>query len=297
MRDLRFAFRQLVKSPGFVAVAIFTLALGIGANTAIFSIVDALLLRPLPYPESDRIVQVWEAPNTGGLNITSGGVFMDWQDHTTQLETIAAGHQADKNLTGDGEPVRISGLEVTADYLRVLRVNPALGRGFTPQDDAPGGDRHVVILAYDLWQSHFQGDPGVLGRAVRFDGESYTVIGVLAANALVATNASFLTPANIRADAWKQARDFSYVCFVIGRLKPGATLQQAAEELTAAKRALKASYPKFKEQWTVALQPLQEAIFGNSRPYMLTLLTAVGVVLLIACANVANLLLAKVSSR
>ena len=297
LSDLRYALRQLAKSPGFVAVAVFTLALGIGANTAIFSIVDAFLLKPLPYPESDRIVQVWEAPNTGGLAITSGGVFMDWQDHTTQLESIAAAHQADKNLTGDGEPVRISGLEVTADYLRVLRINPVLGRGFSPQDDAPGGDRHVVILTYELWQSRFQGNPNAVGRAVHFDGESYTVIGVLPPNAIAATNVNFLTPATIRADAYKQSRDYSYVCFVIGRLKPGATMQQAQEELAIAKRALNASYPKFKEPWSVTLQTLQEALFGNSRPYVLTLLMAVGVVLLIACANVANLLLAKASSR
>jgi len=297
MHDLRFALRQFAKSPGFAAVAVFTLALGIGANTAIFSIVDALLLRPLPYPEPDRIVQVWEAPNTGGVAITSGGVFMDWQDHTTQLETIAAVHTADKNLTGEGEPVRISGLEVSADYLRVLRVNPALGRGFSPQDDAPGGDRHVVILTHELWQSRFHGNPDIVGRAVRFDGESYTVIGVLPPNALVATNVSFLMPATIRADAYKQSRDYNYVCFVIGRLKPGASMRQAQEELAAVKRALNASYPKFKEPWSVTLQTLQEALFGNSRPYVLTLLTAVVVVLLIACANVANLLLAKASSR
>jgi predicted permease len=297
LADLKFTFRQFIKSPGFVAVAVFTLALGIGANTAIFSIVDALLLKPLPYPESDRIVEIWEAPNTGGIAITSGGVFMDWQDHTTQLESIAAAHPVDMNLTGEGEPVRISGLEVSADYLRVLRVNPVLGRGFTPQDDAPGGDRHVVILTHELWQSRFQGNTAVVGRAVRFDGESFTVIGVLPPNALLGNNADFLTPATIRADTWKQSRDYSYVCQVIGRLKPGATMQQAAEELIVAKRALNSAYPKFKEPWSVTLQTLQEALFGNSRPYVLTLLTAVAVVLLIACANVANLLLAKASSR
>jgi putative ABC transport system permease protein len=295
--DLRFAFRQLAKAPGFTAVAVLTLALGIGANTAIFSVVDALLLKPLPYPEPDRLVQVWEAPNTGGRAITSGGVFMDWQDHTTQLETIAAAHQANKNITGDGEPVRISGLEVSADYLRVLRINPVLGRGFAPQDDAPGGDRHVAIITHELLQTRFQGDPAVIGRAIRLDGESFTVIGVLPPHALLAPNVSFLTPATIRAEAWKQSRDYNYVCAVIGRLKPGANLTRAAAELTAAKQALNSSYPKFKVPWTVSLQTLQEATFGNSRPYVLTLLAAVGVVLLIACANVANLLLAKASSR
>ncbi len=297
LSDLKFALRQFTKSPGFVVVAVFTLALGIGANTAIFSILDALLLKPLPYPDPNRIVQVWEAPNTGGLAIACGGVFMDWQDHTTRFEAIAAAHGADKNLSGEGEPVRISGLEVSADYLKVLRVNPVLGRGFAPADDAPGGDRHVVILTSELWQSRFQGNPGIVGRVIRLDSESYTVIGVLPPSALVASNASFLTPATIRADAYKQSRDYNYVCSVIGRLKAGATMRQAQEELAAAKRALSASYPKFKEQWSVSLQTLQEALFGNSRPYVLTLLTAVGVVLLIACANVANLLLARASTR
>jgi len=297
MNDLRFALRQFTKSPGFVIVAVLTLALGIGANTAIFSVVDALLLKPLPYPESDRLVQVWEAPNTGGRAVTSGGVFMDWQDHTTQLETIAAAHASNKNLTGDGEPVRISGLEVSADYLRVLRLNPVLGRGFAPADDAPGGDRHVVVITYELWQSRFQGDRAVVGRAIRLDGESFTVIGVLPPHGLLAPNVSFLTPATIRAEAWKQSRDYNYVCAVIGRLKPGATLTRATAELTAAKQALNSSYPKFKVPWTVTLQTLHEATFGNTRPYVLTLLAAVGVVLLIACANVANLLLAKASSR
>jgi len=297
MNDLRFALRQFTKSPGFVIVAVLTLALGIGANTAIFSVVDALLLKPLPYPESDRLVQVWEAPNTGGRAVTSGGVFMDWQDHTTQLETIAAAHASNKNLTGDGEPVRISGLEVSADYLRVLRLNPVLGRGFAPADDAPGGDRHVVVITYELWQSRFQGDRAVVGRAIRLDGESFTVIGVLPPYGLLAPNVSFLTPATIRVEAWKQSRDYNYVCAVIGRLKPGATLTRATAELTAAKQALNSSYPKFKVPWTVTLQTLHEATFGNTRPYVLTLLAAVGVVLLIACANVANLLLAKASSR
>ncbi len=297
MQDLRFALRQLAKSPGFVLIAVLTLALGIGANTAIFSVVDALLLKPLPYPDSGRLVQVWESPNTGGRAIACGGVFMDWQDHTTRLEAIAAVHNVNQNLTGEGDPVRVAGLQVSADYLRVLRVNPILGRGFIAADDAPGGDRHVAVISHSMWQTRFQGDPAVIGRPLRLDGESYTIIGVLPPQALLAPNVEYLTPATIRADAWKQSRDYNYVCTVIGRLKPGATPTQVAAELTAAKQALNASYPKFKVPWTVTVQTLHEAVFGNARPYILTLVAAVGVVLLIACANVANLLLAKASSR
>jgi putative ABC transport system permease protein len=204
---------------------------------------------------------------------------------------------SDANLTGEGEPVRISGAEVSADYLRVLRVNPVLGRGFSPPDDAPGGNRHVVILSNDLWQSRFNGDPNIVGRAIRLDGGSYTVIGVLAPNALVNSSVDFLIPATIRADAWKQPRNYDYICFVIARLRPGATIRQAQEELATVKRTLNASYPQFKQPWSVIVQTLQESMFGNSRPYVLTLLAAVGLVLLIACANIANLLLAKGASR
>jgi len=299
LSDFKFAFRQLAKSPGFTAVAVLTLALGIGANTAIFSIVNTLLLKPLPYPDADRIVQISEVPNLAGAGNApaAGGVFMDWQDHSTQLECLAAQHQAEKNLTGEGEPVRLTGAEVTADYLRVLRLNPALGRSFTAEDDAPGGNRHVVILTHELWQSVFQGDPAVVNRAIRLDGESYTVIGILPPHALPTSSIAFLTPATIRADAWKQIRDYNYVVFVTGRLKPGASVEQAAAELNAAKRALNSSYPAYKAKWKVDVRSLQDSLFGNSRPAVLTLVAATAVVLLIACANVANLLLARATSR
>jgi putative ABC transport system permease protein len=297
MNDLRFALRQLAKSPGFVLVAVLTLALGIGANTAIFSVVNALLLQPLPYPDPDRLVQVAEVPNTGGFNVTDGGVFMDWEDQTTQLESIAALHNVDKNLTGDGDPVRVSGAEVSADYLHVLRLNPILGRGFTRQDDAPGGNRHVVILSHELWQSRFQGDLAIVDRSVQIDAESYTVIGVLPPRALLNPNVAFLTPATIRADAYKQVRNYNYVCSVIGRLKPGATAGLATLELVSAREGVNSQYPPFRQKWSVGVRSLHEAVYGNTRPYALTLLAAVGAVLLIACANVANLLLARASSR
>ena len=297
MNDLRFALRQLVKSPGFVVVAVFTLALGIGANTAIFSVVDAVLLQPLPYPEPDRLVQVAEIPNTGGFAAADGGIFSDWENQTTQFEAIAAAHNVDKNLSSDGDPVRLSGNEVTADYLRVLRLNPILGRGFTRDEDAPGGNRHVIVLTHELWQSRFQGAPAAVGRTVQLDSESYTIIGVLPPHALLNPTVAFLTPATIRADAYKLVPNYNYVCNVIGRLKPGSTAEQAAAELVAARPSVAAQYPAFRKSWSVGVRSLHEAIYGNTRPYALTLLAAVGAVLLIACANVANLLLAKASAR
>jgi putative ABC transport system permease protein len=297
MNDLRFALRQLAKSPGFVIVAVLTLALGIGANTAIFSVVNALLLQPLPYSEPDRLVQVAEIRNGGGFAGSDGGVFSDWETQTTQLESIAAAHSIDKNLTGEGDPVRVSGTEVSADFLRVLRLNPILGRGFTREEDAPGGNRHVIILTHELWQSRYHGDPAIIDRTVQLDAENYTVIGVLPPHALVNSTATFLTPATIRADAYKLVRNYNYVCNVIGRLKPGATAEQATAELVAAREGVLSQYPPFRKNWTVGVRSLHESIYGNTRPFALTLLAAVGAVLLIACANVANLLLAKASAR
>ncbi|HWA26973.1 MAG TPA: ABC transporter permease [Lacunisphaera sp.] len=297
MHDLRFAVRQLLKTPGFTLVAVLTLALGIGANTAIFSIVNALLLRPLPYRDAGRLVQVAELPNGGGFGATDGGVFTDWESQTTQLEAIAAQHAVNKNFTSDGDVAQLSGIEVSARYLSVLGIKPVLGRDFAPEEDAPGGNRHVIILTHELWQSRFGGDPAVLGRALAIDGDSFTVIGVLPPRALINPTVLFLTPATIRADAYKLVRNYNYVCFVIGRLKPGATIEGATAELVTARAAINSQYPAFKQNWSVGIRSLQEAFFGNSRPFALTLLAAVGAILLIACANVANLLLARAASR
>lgn len=297
MNDLKYAFRQLLKSPGFTAVAILTLALGIGANTAIFSVVNAVLLQPLPYPESNRLVQVAEVRTGGGFGPGDGGLFLDWESQTTQLESIAAFHNIDRNLTGDGEPLRVSGGEVSTHYLDVLRIKPILGRSFIEADDAPGGNRYVVLLSHEFWQSRFQGDPAIVDRTIQMDGQSYTVIGVLPPGALLINTINFLSPAAIRAEAYKQVRNYNYVCQVIGRLKPDATVDQATAELVAARQGIVSQYPTFRQQWTVRVRSLHEAIYGNTRPFLLTLLASVGAVLLIACANVANLLLARAAAR
>jgi putative ABC transport system permease protein len=297
MQDLRYALRALAKSPGFTAVAVLSLALGIGGNTAIFSVLNTLLLRPLPFAEADRIVQVSEQTPQGGFPSADGGLFIDWETQATQLESIAALHPVSKNLTSNGEPVRVDGADVSASYLRVLRVKPLLGRDFAAEEDAPGGNRHVLILTHELWQSRFGGDPAVIGRAVPVDAESYTVIGVLPPRALLNPNISFLCPATIRADAYKQIANFNYPCIVIGRLKPGATLEQVRAELSAARPEAQKKYPSFRHAWSIAVRPLQEATFGSARPFATTLLAAVGAVLLIACANVGNLLVARAAAR
>lgn len=297
MQDLRYALRALAKSPGLTAVAVLSLALGIGGNTAIFSVLNTLLLRPLPFDEADRIVQISDRTPQGIFASADGGLFIDWQDQATQLESIAALHTISRNLTSNGEPVRLDGADVSAEYLRVLRKKPILGRDFAPEEDAPGGNRHVMILTHELWASRFQSDPNVIGRAVQVDAENFTVIGVLPPRALLNPTIHFLTPATIRADAYKQIANFNFPCTVIGRLKPGATREQLQAELAAARPAAQVKYPSFRHQWTVAVRSLQEATFGGARPFAVTLLAAVGAVLLIACANIGNLLVARAASR
>ena len=297
LQDLRYAVRQLVKTPGFAAVAILTLALGIGANTAIFSVVQAVLLSPLPYPESGRIVQLYHAPTPGARNAADGGTFLDWQQHARSLESIAALHNVAFNLSGVAEPAQISGYAVTADYLRVFRLRPKLGRDFTAEEDAAGGDNFVAILSHESWQRRFAGDPAIIGRPIRLDGRNYTVVGVLAPDALNSDPAEFLIPAAIGAAEYKQQRNYNYVCAVFGRLRPGATIVQAQAELAAAARQLDALYPPNKSGWTVNVVSLHDSNTSGSRPYLLMLMAIVAVVLLIACANVANLLLARAATR
>ncbi|MFT3782292.1 MAG: ABC transporter permease [Nibricoccus sp.] len=295
--DLRYALRQLIKAPGFAAVAILTLALGIGANTAIFSVVNTLLFKPLPYPDSENIINVWETPNTGGIASASGGVYMDWEDTATQLEYIAAMHNSSRNLTGTGDPVRLNGAEVSADFLRVLGVKPLLGRDLTHGDDGSGGYHHIVILSHRVWKNRFKSDPDIIGKTVQLELEGFTVVGVLGPNALPIFDFDFLVPAAIRAIPWKQSHDYSYPAMVFGRLKPGGSPQRLVTELKTVKEARKELYPNYRLAWGITTRTLQETIFGGSRTPVLILFASVGVVLLIACANVANLQLARAASR
>src|SRR5262245_6908316 len=179
MQDLRFAFRQLVKNPGFTAVAVLTLALGIGACTAIFSVVNAVVIKPLPFPQSDQLVGVWEEPTKGTRKSVSPGVFKDWREQSRSFEALSVVSPNDVSVTGDGQPERLRALQVSANYLDIFRVRPAIGRGFLPPEDQPGRDDKVVILAHGLWQRRFGGDPSVIGRTIRLNQTSYTVIGVL----------------------------------------------------------------------------------------------------------------------
>ncbi|MCI0533589.1 MAG: ABC transporter permease, partial [Verrucomicrobiales bacterium] len=297
MNDLKFAIRQLLKNPGFTAVAVLTLALGIGANTAIFSVVNGVLLKPLPYSEPGQLVMVFE-DTTGdgrGLNAVAGGVFMDWREQTASFEALSVISGADMNLTGGAEPERVSGGQVSANFLSILRVEPTIGRGFASDEDQLGHDNRVVVLSHDLWQRRFGGDKSLVGRPIRLSGEQYTVIGVLPPKAL-SWNAQFLVPFVFGTEEWQKSRDDQRFS-VIARLKPGVSVEQANAELKALKQRLLPLYPKGKEKWGFLAKRYHEVITSNVKPTLLVLFGAVGVVLLIAAANVANLLLAKAASR
>jgi putative ABC transport system permease protein len=299
-QDLRYGARMLLKNSGFTAVAALTLALGIGANTVIFSVVNGVLLKPLPYDQPDQLVNLWEAA-PWGLSPVSPGAFIDWRDGAESLEAVSVVRGASMNLAGEGQPERLIGLTVSASYLGVLRIQPMLGRGFLPGEDKPDGDNKVVVISHGLWRRRFGADPDVVGRAIRLNSEPHTVIGVLPPKAALAgqdrnEDRQFLIPFVIGSGEERATRA-NHLFNVIARLKPTVTREQAQAELTALKRRLQSLYPKDKEDWVVKAAPLHEGVTGGVKTTLFTLMGAVGFVLLIACANVANLLLAKAASR
>ena len=294
MNDLRFAIRQLLKNPGFTAVAVLTLALGIGANTAIFSIVDTILLKPLPYEDAGQLVQVWEAPQPGKRNSVSPGAFLDWKEHAAIFEGLWVVDETEKILIGKGEPERIRGVGMSARGLEMLRVRPLLGRIFVPEEDQIGKDK-VVVLTQGFWTRRFGGKPDVLGESMQLNDQSYTIIGVIPERSLLWKEAEFVIPftlapgeANQRSVNWLR---------VMGRLKRGVSVQEGQAAMNNLAAQLKPLYPAHKKNWGVTVVPLKEQITGNIRPTLLLLLGAVSFVLLIACGNVANLLIAKASGR
>ena len=295
--DLRLALRSLRKTPGFTAVVVITLAVGIGANTAIFSIVNGVLLRALPYEEPGRLVHLWEDPSGKGQEKSSvaGAQFADWNKQITTMEGIAAIRRDYLNLTGDGQPERLRVHKVSASYLQILRLTPRLGRGFASDDDQPGREK-VVILTDQLWRRHFGGATDVVGRAIRLGGESYSVIGILPAAPRLPLDAEALVPFVVGSERWHGSRN-DHRLRVIGRLKPGVRLEQARAEMAAITQRLKPLYPSSKQGWGVTITPMHDEITGAIRPQLWLLFGAVAFVLLIACANVAGLLLARMTAR
>jgi putative ABC transport system permease protein len=297
LHDLRYAVRTQVKNPAFTIVAVMALALGIGANTAIFSVVNTVLLRPLPYKDPDRLVMVWEDATKAGYprDVPTNANFIDWRDQNHVFEGMAAIAYDSFNLTGAGDPERLDGRRVSASLFQLLGVDPQIGRVFTAAEDQPGSER-VVILSYGVWQRRFAGDPGIVGKAISLNGASYTVVGVMPARFQFPTIADQVwvpiafTP--------EQAADrTTHYLTVLARLKPGVTLSQAQTEMSTIATRLQQQYPQSNTDIGAAVTLLQEDLVSDIRPALLILLGAVAMVLLIACANVANLLLARAAVR
>ena len=292
LQDAGHGLRLLGRSPGFAVVAILTLALGIGANTAIYSVLDAVILRPLPYPEPDRLVMVSETLENGNQNNVSGGAFLDWREHQTRFEALVLTGRVSYNLRAGNAVERLRGMEVSHEFLQVLGVPPLLGRGFVEDDDRPGGRNDVVLVTEELWRSRLGADPGIVGRTIVLDEVPRTVVGVLPAGAWLFREELFFVPAVLTPGTSRAARQPHWAA-VFGRLAPASSAAEADAELKALKRRLNSGYPSFKQNWSVAVQPVTDLIGGVARAPLLILLGAVSLVLLIACANVANLLLAR----
>jgi putative ABC transport system permease protein len=291
-QDVRYAFRALAKAPGFTAVTLFTLALGIGANSAIFSVVNGVLIRPFPYPEPDRLVVVRETYGSGEVGTVSGPNVLDWQTRSHQFASIAAWRGMAVTLLGSGEPEEMPAALVSSDFFRTLGVAPMKGRGFLPGEDH--GQGTVAVIGEALWRTRFGADPDILGRTLDLSGTPYTVVGVVPA-ALEYPGTKLWLPLGFDVGRAKDRDSHSYD--VIARLKPGATVAAAQDDMRAVARALASEYPATNTGRSATVIPFIEDVVGGIRPALLLLLGAVGFVLLIACANVANLFLARASTR
>jgi putative ABC transport system permease protein len=294
LRDLRYGLGSLLRAPGFTAVVVSVLALGIGANVAMFGVVDGVLLKPLPFPEPDRMVGVWEAPRPGVSNATSAPDFQDWKRLATVFEALCAEQPISAAVDVQGEPNRLSGKAVTADYFRVFAASTRLGRTFAAEEDRAGAAR-VVVLSHAAWQDYFGADPGILHRRILLDGEPHRVIGVLQSGAFDRDETRFWTPLVFTPD--QQVREIHWLT-VYGRLRTGVSLEQARDRMQAIYAALLPLQPIGTREGTIEVRPLARLLVGPSLERSVSVaFGAVSLVLLIACANVANMLLARGATR
>ncbi len=301
LQDLRSALRQFIKTPGVTAVVIITIALGVGANTALFSVVNGVLLNPLPYPQPEQLVTLHQ----GKANFATGSIpfpdFRDWRkdNHTFSAMAISRGYAF--SLTGAGDAIQVTGEFVTADYFTVLGTKPLLGRTFTPGEDEIGG-APIAVISEGLWQRKFTSTPDIIGKLVTLDGRGFTIVGVIPASFHFALG-NFGSQRDIYAPVgqWNNnllnSRGAGLGFHGIGRLKPGVTIEQASADMAQVSRNLAAAFPDTNKGTMAKLIPLKQWTVGGIRPFLLVLLAGVGFVLLIACVNVANLLLARSAAR
>ena len=299
LSDFKYALRMLIKAPGFSAIAILTLALGIGANSAIFSVVDAVLLRPLPFPQPHELVAVWgSVSHTGGEKETdSFPNYVDLRDQAQTLDSLTAYTRAGGVLTGTEESREIAGLAVTSDIFRVLGVSPMLGRAFTREDDNP--DARVIVFTHHAWKTLFNGDPNIVGKQINMSWRSYTVLGIMPPGfqfPVEGERALYFMPLHPLVPDEVKRRD-SHFLRLVGRLKSGVSIEQCNAELNAIASRLAKQYPESNTNRSNLVIGLHKDIVGDVRPALVTILAAVLFVLLIACANVANLLLARATAR
>jgi putative ABC transport system permease protein len=298
LRDVRYGIRSLLRTPSLTVVAVVTLGLGIGANTVMFSVIHGVLLRPLPFSNPDQVVTLWntyrETPEN--RDPVSPVDFGDWQEQSSSFTYLAAHDRFSYVLAREQDPVRLRAARVSGDFFAVVGLQPALGRALIPADDHPGHDR-VVVLSHRLWQSEFGGDAGIVGEALTLNGESYTVLGVMPAGFEFPDGVDLWAPLALRPDQLLPVERRTVYLRVLGRLTPEVTLAQAQAEMSTIARHLEEEYPESNTGRGVSVIPLHEHTVGDLRPALLVLFGAVGLVLLIACANVASLLLTRATGR
>jgi predicted permease len=295
LKDLKFGIRIMTRSPGFTLVAFITIALGIGANTAIFSVVNTVLLRPLPYEHRDRLVVIWEQQQQVDRESPSLPDFLDWRERNQSFEEMAIARRDNVNLTRAGEPERLLARQVTANFFATLGVTPQLGRPFSTEEEQTRAP--VALVSDSLWKQRFGSDPALVGKPITLYDRSFTVVGILPSSFQFYTPADVFVPLSFMPDRLKESREEHGGTIAVARLKPGVTKQQAQADMRNVAEGLEQQYPKTNNTVRVTLNSIYNDMVGDVRPSLLVLLGAVSFVLLIACANVANLLLARAAAR